>query len=107
MLDLLTVWCSIISVMTRAVFTTHTTHTQIITLAHSIVSPLTLNRIGGGIAVGSVLLVDEDEHRAYSDVLLKYFMSEGVAAGNELVVASGMVRPFSCIASFFSSKSLF
>lgn len=45
-----------------------------------------------------MLLVDEDEHRAYSDVLLKYFMSEGVAAGNELVVASGRVRPFSCIA---------
>ncbi|XP_030650258.1 elongator complex protein 4 [Chanos chanos] len=49
--------------------------------------------IGGGLAVGTLLLVEEDRYDSYSRMLLKYFLAEGVVSGHELFVASAGDRP--------------
>eukprot|EP01135_Chromosphaera_perkinsii_P010998 Nk52_evm32s2309 gene=Nk52_evmTU32s2309 len=38
---------------------------------------------GGGIAVGTVVLLEEDINTSYAHVLLKYFLAEGIASGHE------------------------
>ncbi|XP_062405745.1 elongator complex protein 4 [Sardina pilchardus] len=49
--------------------------------------------IGGGLAVGTLLLVEEDRYDSYSRMLLKYFLAEGVVCGHELFVASAQDHP--------------
>ncbi|XP_065150517.1 elongator complex protein 4 [Paramisgurnus dabryanus] len=49
--------------------------------------------IGGGLAVGSLLLVEEDRYDSYSRTLLKYFLAEGVVCGHELFLASARDHP--------------
>jgi hypothetical protein len=49
--------------------------------------------LGGGLAIGSLLLVDEDAHGSYSDVLLKYFLSQGAANGHELLLGTAEHDP--------------
>lgn len=49
--------------------------------------------IGGGLAVGSLLLVEEDRYDRYSRTLLKYFLAEGVVCGHELFLASARDHP--------------
>ncbi|KAM6980943.1 elongator complex protein 4 [Aplochiton taeniatus] len=49
--------------------------------------------IGGGLAVGTVLLIEEDRYDSYSRMLLKYFLAEGVVCGHELFVASAQDHP--------------
>eukprot|EP00047_Mylnosiga_fluctuans_P019535 m.83652 g.83652 ORF g.83652 m.83652 type:complete len:380 (-) comp8166_c0_seq5:119-1258(-) len=44
--------------------------------------------LGGGILVGTVLLVEEDKEGSYADVVLKYFLAEGLAQSNALFIAS-------------------
>lgn len=44
--------------------------------------------LGGGLAVGTVLLVEEDAYGLYSRLLFKYFQSEGVMCGHSLFLAS-------------------
>jgi len=58
--------------------------------------------LGGGLAVGSVALVDEDEHRAYSDTLLKYFLSEGAASDHAIAVASADQDPARLVKSLYT-----
>ncbi|XP_014675718.1 PREDICTED: elongator complex protein 4-like isoform X2 [Priapulus caudatus] len=48
--------------------------------------------IGGGLAVGTILLI-EDLYGNYAKVLLKYFLAEGCVVGHELLVASCDVPP--------------
>ncbi|XP_065846056.1 elongator complex protein 4-like [Oscarella lobularis] len=48
--------------------------------------------IGGGLAVGTVLLIEEDAHSSYSEILLRYFFAEGVVSGHGAYVASGAVK---------------
>ncbi|XP_010874461.2 elongator complex protein 4 isoform X2 [Esox lucius] len=48
--------------------------------------------IGGGLAVGTLLLI-EDRYDSYSRMLLKYFLAEGVVCGHELYVASAQDHP--------------
>ncbi|XP_028812617.1 elongator complex protein 4 [Denticeps clupeoides] len=49
--------------------------------------------IGGGLAVGTLLLIEEDRYDSYSRMLLKYFLAEGVVCGHELFVASAWDHP--------------
>lgn len=47
--------------------------------------PLTIQAIlGGGIAVGTIVLVEEDSPSSYYRNLLKYFVSEGLAVNHEV-----------------------
>ena len=38
--------------------------------------------LGGGIPIGSVLLVEEDLNNRFSKLTLKYFIAEGIACGH-------------------------
>jgi len=44
--------------------------------------------IGGGIAVGTILLIEEDVYSNYSNILFKYFLAEGVVSGHKLLLTS-------------------
>ncbi|KAF8777685.1 Elongator complex protein 4 like protein [Argiope bruennichi] len=45
--------------------------------------------IGGGLAVGTICLIEEDHFNTYSDVLVRYFLAEGVANNHKLFLSSG------------------
>ncbi|XP_062476307.1 elongator complex protein 4 isoform X1 [Pezoporus occidentalis] len=49
--------------------------------------------LGGGIAVGTLLLIEEDKYGLYSNLLFKYFLAEGVVCGHDLFVASAKEHP--------------
>ncbi|XP_053304841.1 elongator complex protein 4 [Spea bombifrons] len=49
--------------------------------------------LGGGLAVGTLLLIEEDTFSTYSNIILKYFLAEGVVNGHELYVASSDEDP--------------
>lgn len=49
--------------------------------------------LGGGLAVGTVLLVEEDKYNIYSPLLFKYFLAEGIINGHTLLVASAKEDP--------------
>ncbi|XP_029985574.1 elongator complex protein 4 [Sphaeramia orbicularis] len=49
--------------------------------------------LGGGLAVGTVLLIEEDRYDSYSRMILKYFLAEGVVCRHELFVASAQHTP--------------
>ncbi|XP_075234890.1 elongator complex protein 4 [Lycorma delicatula] len=44
--------------------------------------------LGGGIPVGNILLVEEDEFSFFSQLFMKYFISEGVVCGHSSLLAS-------------------
>nr|CAD7409755.1 unnamed protein product [Timema cristinae] len=44
--------------------------------------------IGGGLAVGTITLIEEDTFGNYAKLLLKYFLAEGVMCRHSLLVAS-------------------
>ncbi|KAF9914453.1 Elongator subunit elp4 [Lobosporangium transversale] len=49
--------------------------------------------LGGGLPLGTILLVQEDRQTSYGQLLLKYFLRQGVVAGDKCVVVSGDERP--------------
>ncbi|XP_051000246.1 elongator complex protein 4 [Acomys russatus] len=49
--------------------------------------------LGGGLAVGTLLLIEEDKYNIYSPLLLKYFLAEGIVSGHTLLVASAKENP--------------
>ncbi|KAK7098950.1 elongator complex protein 4-like [Littorina saxatilis] len=49
--------------------------------------------LGGGLAVGTVLLVEEDLHATYAQLMVKYFLAEGVVSGHALSAASADIDP--------------
>ncbi|XP_027943552.1 elongator complex protein 4 [Eumetopias jubatus] len=49
--------------------------------------------LGGGLAVGTVLLIEEDKYNIYSSLLFKYFLAEGIINGHTLLVASTKEDP--------------
>ncbi|XP_075402061.1 elongator complex protein 4 isoform X2 [Tenrec ecaudatus] len=49
--------------------------------------------LGGGLAVGTVLLIEEDRYDIYSPLLFKYFLAEGIMSGHALLVASAKEDP--------------
>ncbi|KAL5286261.1 ELP4 family protein [Megaselia abdita] len=44
--------------------------------------------LGGGVQIGSLLLIEEDPHVVYSKVLAKYFLAEGVVSKQSLFFGS-------------------
>ncbi|XP_050690332.1 elongator complex protein 4-like isoform X2 [Eriocheir sinensis] len=44
--------------------------------------------LGGGLPVGSLLLLEQDRHDVYSKLFLKYYLAEGVMSGHHLTLAS-------------------
>merc|ERR1711962_73738 len=44
--------------------------------------------LGGGIAVGTLMLVEEDTHQSYTQVIKKLFIGEGVMCNHSLYLAS-------------------
>ncbi|KAF7728843.1 Elongator subunit elp4 [Apophysomyces ossiformis] len=44
--------------------------------------------LGGGLPVGTVLLVKEDRATSYAQLLLKYFLAQGIASGHNCALAS-------------------
>ncbi|XP_011166689.1 elongator complex protein 4 [Solenopsis invicta] len=51
------------------------------------------NTIGGGLPIGSILLIEEDKYGFYAKIVLKYFMSEGVVVSQPILIASQDVQP--------------
>ncbi|XP_068117226.1 elongator complex protein 4 [Hyperolius riggenbachi] len=49
--------------------------------------------LGGGLAVGTLLIIEEDTYSTYSNLLLKYFLAEGVVSGHEVFIASASDNP--------------
>ncbi|XP_060032624.1 elongator complex protein 4 [Erinaceus europaeus] len=49
--------------------------------------------LGGGLAVGTVLLIEEDKYNTYSPMLFNYFLAEGIINGHTLLVASAKENP--------------
>ncbi|CAI5763496.1 complex 4 isoform X1 [Podarcis lilfordi] len=49
--------------------------------------------LGGGLAVGTLLLIEEDVYGIYSNLLFKHFLSEGIVCGHHLFVASDKEEP--------------
>ncbi|CAG8704806.1 19650_t:CDS:2, partial [Gigaspora rosea] len=42
----------------------------------------------GGLPVGTILLIKEDKHTGYSKLLVKYFLSQGIASGHHVLFSS-------------------
>ncbi|XP_068233272.1 elongator complex protein 4 [Palaemon carinicauda] len=49
--------------------------------------------LGGGLPVGSILLIEQDTYDVYSKLFLKYFLAEGVVNKHLLTVASLDINP--------------
>jgi len=49
--------------------------------------------LGGGLAVGTLLLLEEDAHQSYTNILKKLFIGEGVACNHSLFLASAEESP--------------
>lgn len=49
--------------------------------------------LGGGLAVGTVLLIEEDTYGNYSRCMLKYFCAEAVMTGHSLLLVSNDTDP--------------
>ncbi|XP_062974851.1 elongator complex protein 4 [Elgaria multicarinata webbii] len=49
--------------------------------------------LGGGLAVGTLLLIEEDVYGVYSNLLFKHFLAEGIICGHNLFVASDKEEP--------------
>ncbi|XP_042892285.1 elongator complex protein 4-like [Penaeus japonicus] len=59
--------------------------------------------LGGGLPVGSLLIVEEDRYDVYSKLFLKYFLAEGVMNGHMTTVGSLDLNPQSIMADLPSS----
>uniref|UniRef100_A0A8C5S000 Elongator complex protein 4 n=1 Tax=Laticauda laticaudata TaxID=8630 RepID=A0A8C5S000_LATLA len=49
--------------------------------------------LGGGLAIGTILLIEEDVYGVYSNLLFKNFLAEGVVCGHNLFIASDKEEP--------------
>ncbi|XP_070618263.1 elongator complex protein 4 isoform X3 [Erythrolamprus reginae] len=49
--------------------------------------------LGGGLAIGTLLLIEEDVYGVYSNLLFKNFLAEGVVCGHNLFIASDKEEP--------------
>lgn len=59
--------------------------------------------LGGGLPVGSLLLLEQDRHDVYSKLFLKYYLAEGVMSGHHLTLASLDESPRSIMGSLPAS----
>ncbi|XP_051155601.1 elongator complex protein 4 [Leptopilina boulardi] len=44
--------------------------------------------IGGGLPIGSIFLIEEDKYGNYANVMLKYFIAEGIVVSHDSFIAS-------------------
>lgn len=51
------------------------------------------NILGGGVAVGSAILIEEDSFGQYAKLLLQYFLAESVMTGQSVFLASAGIHP--------------
>ncbi|KAK0159586.1 hypothetical protein PV327_010682 [Microctonus hyperodae] len=49
--------------------------------------------IGGGLPIGSILVIEEDTYGNYAKIMLNYFLAEGIVSSHELFVASQDTQP--------------
>ncbi|CAD5118338.1 unnamed protein product [Dimorphilus gyrociliatus] len=49
--------------------------------------------IGGGLPLGTILLVEEDETTCYGDVIERYFIAEGVVNQHRVIIADTIEKP--------------
>lgn len=56
-------------------------------------SPFFFIKIGGGIVIGTCLLIDEDQYNTYTKLLLKYYLAEGVTNSHKIFLASADESP--------------
>lgn len=54
--------------------------------------------LGGGIPVGTVVLVEEDKYGTFCKYVMKYFLAEGVVCGHAVIAASRDVDPEAMVA---------
>ncbi|XP_047370619.1 elongator complex protein 4 [Vespa velutina] len=45
-------------------------------------------KIGDGLPVGSIFLIEQDTYGTYANMIQKYFIAEGIVIGNNLLIAS-------------------
>lgn len=50
--------------------------------------------LGGGIALGTILLIEEDTNTTHYKTLLKYYLAEGVSCRQGLCVSTSQFDPF-------------
>ncbi|KAI8783519.1 elongator complex protein 4 [Biomphalaria glabrata] len=50
------------------------------------------NVVGGGLAVGTVFLVDEDVYGSYARIMLKYFIAEGIMTKQSIFLSSAQEK---------------
>ncbi|KAG0224191.1 PAXNEB protein-domain-containing protein [Mortierella sp. GBAus27b] len=55
--------------------------------------------LGGGLPLGTILLIQEDRQTSYGQLLLKYFLRQGIVAGDKCVVVSGDESPEAIVRS--------
>eukprot|EP01098_Paradermamoeba_levis_P012007 TRINITY_DN5190_c0_g2_i2.p2 TRINITY_DN5190_c0_g2~~TRINITY_DN5190_c0_g2_i2.p2 ORF type:complete len:175 (+),score=62.89 TRINITY_DN5190_c0_g2_i2:125-649(+) len=54
-----------------------------------------LDRIlGGGIAIGTIVLVEEDVHSAYAETIVRYFVSESLICDHSLFLATNSIGDY-------------
>ncbi|XP_023218826.1 elongator complex protein 4-like [Centruroides sculpturatus] len=49
--------------------------------------------LGGGLTVGTILLIEEDKYGRYAKLLMKHFLAEGVTNNHSILLASGDESP--------------
>lgn len=49
--------------------------------------------IGGGLPIGSILLIEEDTYGNYANIMLKYFIAEGIVVSHDSFIASRDTKP--------------
>jgi elongator complex protein 4 len=62
--------------------------------------------LGGGLAVGSILLVEEDVNSSYGRLFVKYFIAEGIITGHEIFLSSADMLPQDIVQTLPSPVSL-
>ncbi|KAF9162346.1 Elongator subunit elp4 [Actinomortierella ambigua] len=55
--------------------------------------------LGGGLPLGTILLIQEDRQTSYGQLLLKYFLRQGIVAGDKCAVVSGDESPEAIVRS--------
>ncbi|XP_066494112.1 elongator complex protein 4 isoform X2 [Tiliqua scincoides] len=56
--------------------------------------------LGGGLPVGTLLLIEEDIYGIYSNLLFKHFLAEGIVCGHNLFIASAKEEPADILKEF-------
>ncbi|XP_054719326.1 elongator complex protein 4-like [Uloborus diversus] len=62
--------------------------------------------LGGGLAIGTICLIEEDHYNTYSSLLLKYFLAEGIICNHSIFLASGDKDPEKLLKELPGSKNV-